>query len=152
MMPHLRHLAGDRDRQAESRLGALPLPGLGTGGAAFVQLKVKTVADNHLVCRTWDGAEEGNSDVLVAMPPTLRRTSFDGQMVAGWTYAWIGPAARLATRPGYTSTNQSIWPDYPNAVIYALRVAQPTGLAIGDVKVRLVDANVDARQWTEICS
>ena len=45
-------------------------PPIRIGGAesGIARLRVKSVQDDHLVCRTWDGTTEGTSDIKVAKP------------------------------------------------------------------------------------
>ena len=92
------------------------------------QFRFKSIADDHIVCRTWDGATEGGADVLVAKPPVLRG---DGE-----------------TRT-VNGEDQDVFPPYAvNDLIYAIKPRGGTGLS----SVLWQDINVDARRWSAVCT
>lgn len=147
---HLQRLQQDLRRQREARVGEFP--STPPGSPLGTQFKVQFLEDNYLGCKTWNGETLGDALVYIALPWTLRRSTYDGVTVNSWTYAYVSQGERHASRMGYSTSTQVIWPAYQfGAVIYAMRVAQPLGIAVGDVKVRWQDLNVDARQWMEVC-
>lgn len=125
------------------------------GGIA--RLRVKSVQDDHLVCRTWDGTTEGTYDIKVAKPPTLRKTPYHGKTItfngSALTFSYSNGFTRTVTKgtstetqiivPAYTGTGAG----YGGEEIYAEYC--PTGLLIGGEVVGLVDKNIDGRQWAK---
>lgn len=78
---------------------------------------------DYLVCRTWDGETEtlGATDVLVAKPPLLRRSMFDGTVYNGIEYGYTSAVQRIATAGGLDEL-QRIIPEYVlGDLIYAVR-------------------------------
>lgn len=120
------------------------------------QFLLKSVSDDHLVCRTWDGATEGSANVNVAKPPALRRTGWHGVTVVGITYTYTGTQARTAVQ-GTTTENQVIIPAYQTAsgqyignVIYAVQPQGGTGVVVNGEAVVWQDLNVDGRAWAKV--
>lgn len=101
--------------------------------------------DDHLVCRTWDGDAEGDTDILVAKPWDLRRTPFDGLTVNGIAYTY-DTAIRREANDGETTEWQVITPDYyEDAEIYAAKGR--TTVVIDET--RLSRLSLDTRAWAE---
>ena len=92
------------------------------------RFRVKSEQTDHLVCRTYDGTDEGTTDVNVAKPPNLR--------------------GHIASRPAGGET-EDIFPAYAvNGDIWADLPAGGTGVALAGVPVVWLDKNNDARGWT----
>jgi hypothetical protein len=52
--------------------------------------RLKSVQADYLVCRTWDGTTEGDTDVYIAKEPKLRH-SITSETIAGTTYYYTYP-------------------------------------------------------------
>jgi len=111
--------------------------GPGGGGASVAMYRLKSVQDDHLTCRSWDGTTEGTSDIFVAKVHKLRHsitTETIETVVYLYTYE-TGPAntptisnkVRLA-KVGATEIERTIvTPEWlVNDLIYA--VAANTGV------------------------
>lgn len=122
------------------------------GGAKVAQFIVKSVGDDHLVCRTWDGVNEGETDVMIAKPWLLRKTPFHGLTLNGKTYSYDSGTARNVD-DGNEDEDQVIIPSYTDpsgAVIYAVRgVVGGTGVVVESDPVVWLDLNVDGRAWAK---
>ena len=119
---------------------------------ALQQMVVKLVEADHLVCRRLgpDGGE-GELDVCVLKPWTLRRTPFDGQAIGGKTYEYTDNTTRIVSMDD-ESENQAITPDYEiDCIIFAAITDVLGQLDPEDVyspeRTVLVDVNVDGRAW-----
>ncbi|HOJ76396.1 MAG TPA: hypothetical protein PLL65_20955 [Phycisphaerae bacterium] len=113
------------------------------GGAA--RLRYKSMGDNHLVCRTWNGTTEGTTDITVAKPYLLRESTTR----TGYTYNYTGDQARTSTKTSDSSTeDQVIVPEFVlNDQIWA--ISTDTGVTVGTTPVKYLDLNVDARAWAK---
>jgi len=120
------------------------------------RLLLKSVSDDYLVCRAWDGTTEGSSAIYVAKPFLLQRTPHDGVSRHGYTAGNYAAYAitRTVTRDSDAETeDQIIVPNYQvgsgsydGDEVYALLCK--TGIS-ADLPVRLIDLNVDGRAWAE---
>lgn len=108
--------------------------------------RYKSMEDDHVVCRTWDGTNEGETDVKVAKPYLLRSsvTSRDGI-----TYTYTDAENRTADNGSATET-QVIVPSYvADDLIFAARVARGVDVSVEDVPLLWLDLNVDGRAWAK---
>lgn len=114
------------------------------------QFKVVSVQQDYLVCRTWNGTEQGDSDVFVALPYLLRRTPFDGAARNGISYSYGDNVSRTASLSGEDEA-QVMVPSYvAGDVIYAVRnSAGGTGVTANAAAVQWLDLNVDGRAWAK---
>jgi len=146
----------------------LPPPASSPGTPGLLkQFRVKSVQNDHLVCREFDGTTEGASDVLVAKPFNLRRTGWHQASVVYTlepypgspgtltvVYQYLSPVYRTATFSaqggGTVVEHQTIRPIYvPNrSVIFAGQSENGTG--VSGVSMDWIDANFDARAWAEV--
>lgn len=124
-----------------------------TSGLHLAAFVVKSVGDDHLGCKHWDGTTEGDDTINVAKPYLLRRTPFDGNTVAGATYAYSSAIARTVTI-GVVVESQEIVPVYQGAsgsyggdIIYAASGVQHEPTDDDDAIVVWVDLNLDGRSW-----
>jgi len=119
------------------------------GGPLFAQ--IKSIGDDHLVCRTYDFAtqQQGPADILVAKAWHLRRTPFDG---SGYTYS--SPTQRTHDATGRT---EQVTPDWTldEEVILIQRAGAGTGVAVdpggGPVPLVWIDLNWRPHDWAEVC-
>ena len=169
LIDHLRRispLGGDGIKVTRSVNGSLvsiiPEPvAQGIVAAEIKQYRVKSVADDHLVCREFNGTSESGGDVLIAKPFNLRKTGWDGVSVTYTiepypggsgvltvTYAYISAVYRTASVSNFGIEHQVILPRYvPNrSVIFASASVNGTGVPAAD----LVDVNVDGRAWGRV--
>jgi hypothetical protein len=117
----------------------------GGGAAEINRYRLVTEGGDTLSCFLLDadGADTG-SEVLIAKPPLLRRTPFDGQTYNGISYVYTGNSARGATKGAATQDEIVIYPYLDGiSIIHALNVSNGTGIT----DVVLIDTNVDARLW-----
>jgi len=77
------------------------------------QFIVKSVEDDSLTCRTWDGSYEGGTDITVMKPYLLRKTPFDGlsftdwqEMEQGETNCTVSYQSSTQRRLTFNSTNR----------------------------------------------
>lgn len=124
-------------RDAPMNAGAL------VGSARF---RLKSVASDHLVCRSWDGAAEGAVDVLVAKSFLLRKTPFDGQSRNGVAYVYTTDVERVADNGTATETQVVVEPYVVGDEVYATR--QPLR-GTGVEGVDWLDDNRDGRAWAK---
>lgn len=123
---------------------------------------VKSVSDDHLVCRTWDGVTEGAADVKVAKPFILRKTPFHGKTLTvngnTLTYSYTSGTQRTVTKgsnsetqviiPGYVATGSG----YQGNQIYVIRCDSGVILNPGqqtEERLTLMDVNADGRMWAK---
>lgn len=139
----------DRDRggrRLPSGEGRIIELGAASSPESVCQFRVKSVHDDHLVCRRWNGTEEGATDVLVAKPWCLRK---NGQRLPGCVYNFTGVQTRTVTLGSVVET-QDIIPTYQtDDVIFCSRPVNGTGVTVDGEKVRWKDDNDDGRAYTE---
>jgi hypothetical protein len=124
-------------------------------GLEAVRMRVQSVSEDHLVCRTWKGGESGTVDILVAKPWELRKTGWDGQTIDGITYTYSSGTARSAT-DGVDTENQVITSPYTVSGGYvdivAIRYFQGgTDVTVANKAVEWLDLNLAARAWAVEC-
>jgi hypothetical protein len=113
-------------------------------GAPVLRLRYKSMGQDHIVCREWDGANEGSIDVLVAKSWLLRQST---SARTGYTLAYTDPASRTSTKTADGSTeSQVVVPSFVlNDEIWA--ISADTGVTVGGEAVEFLDLNCDARLW-----
>jgi hypothetical protein len=124
----------------------------GGGGAEIKRYRVKSVAANYLVCRTWDGAAEGGADVKVAKPPELRHVA--SEVVEGVTISYTYQSRannldgqRLAGAAGFATQTEIVIPVWRvNSEIWAMKPAGGTGVT----EAAWLDLNVAGRMWCQV--
>lgn len=97
-------------------------------GGSSARFRLKSVEDDHLVCRDWDGTTEGDADVFVAKPWLLRVHPFDDEDYerAGETYEYWSATTRGRTDPNGLIKTEAINPKYvEDDEVYA--TPSPTG-------------------------
>lgn len=124
------------------------------GGVVIGLYLFKSMASDWLVCRTWDGTNEGTTDINIAKPPRLRfsvltLTMIDGTVITYSDYNLVNQT-RTATDDSGNVESQVIGEPYLlNDIIYAAPartlVQDDTGKT-----VTLLDLNDDGRAWEEI--
>lgn len=128
-------------------------------GSSVTQYRLKSVQNDYLVCRLFDGTTEGDDDVSIAKPFELRYTGWHGvtityplESVIGTsqavTYSYQTSTYRIAN----TTEHQGIRPIYvPNqSIIYAASVTNGTGVSDTTGEISLIDLNVAGRAWAKI--
>lgn len=72
-------------RQTRSEVGGV------TGSAGEVRaFRIKEAVCDATLCRTWNGSEEGDEDVIVLQPWLLRQTTTDRKQLYGEWFDWRG--------------------------------------------------------------
>lgn len=123
--------------------------------------RIKSVEDDYLVCRTWNGTSEGGSDVNVAKQYKLR-TSISSENIFGTSHTYTysnyasvtnvdgsgGSGSGNRVRhddDGSTTEDQMVIPIWNlNDIIFA--AAATTGVTVGGNDVGLIQQS-DSRQW-----
>lgn len=139
--------------------------GTSTGGGSK-RYRIKSYAQDHYVCRTWDGTTEGSTDVLVAKPKALRGSIASdhildpsGSLTIDISYTYSGNyLTRTASKtggtfsPGIDQEAHVIVPGFYAGLtgnfdeIWASTV-DSTGVAAAPT---IMDDNRDARVWTSV--
>lgn len=133
-------------------------------GACVARFRVKSVQDDYITCRTWDGTTEGTTDVKVAKPYTLRKTPLHGKTLTingnVLAFNYTGVSTRIVTKgtatqtqiivPGYIATGTG----YGGHEIWAvIGIGRGTGVVLnpGANEERIVwqDLNLDGRYWAK---
>lgn len=117
------------------------------GGARY--FLVKSIADDHVVCRAWNQKKQtaGTIDVYVAKPFELRRAPWHNKTVSSITYSYTSAIARTATAAGQTAENQVVNPPWivDKTIILAVYVPKGTGVTVSGKTVSWEE--VSARAW-----
>jgi hypothetical protein len=152
----------------------------GTGGGANVSMLVlaeptverpAVVGDDYLVCRSWDGATAGGSDIFVAKQ-YKHRCSLTGEKMLGtdYTYEYFADSGeptprqnklRDVTDESENIETQRIVPPWvvsrtegevfiPGDIVFALSV-EHSGVSVGGAEVTLLDC-CSSRQWARTWS
>jgi hypothetical protein len=124
---------------------------------------VKSVSEDHLVCRaySWRSQTEGSVDILVAKPYQFRKATFDGKTWNSEVYAYVTSETRTVINPGAGEGQKTefIHPSYTIAddttvnLIMAIDIARFGGTGITatvsgkPVVVSWQDINDDGRVW-----
>lgn len=136
-------------------------------GITVTVARVKTITDEYLICRSWNGKSEGETDILIAKPEELRdveKETIDGQLVTYSNYDWDAQS-RLATRIDGQSETQFIVPRYLTegetiSIVRALPCFTGAEYDTGELTdpdnfnsdpvmapVTLIDLNIAGRAW-----
>lgn len=114
--------------------------------------RVKSISNDYLVCRTWDGTTEGDTDLYVAKPYKLRHVAANYGLAPGGITT-IGPQiirinsvtpARNWYVTPYYLVNDPLWVDIVSWT--GLTVVIP---GLGTTVFTYLDANKDARAWAQ---
>lgn len=129
-----------------------------SAGSTITQYRVKSVAGDYLVCRTYDSATntEGGADVYIAKPFKLRHSIasavLDG-LTVNYTYAALAnnlDGTRTATPINGAAETEIVVPRWlVNDLIYAASVGSGTGVTVAGNAVTLLDVNADGRAWVK---
>lgn len=118
------------------------------GSSGGSQYRVKSVGQDAVTCRTFDGVVEGTDDVVIAKPYLLRLTPFHTKSRGGITYSYTSNTERVGTDDVSSDTEtQVVVPSYVlDDIIYAIKgIGGGTGVS----GATLVDINADARAWAK---
>lgn len=124
--------------------------GVSAEGVALQMFRVKSITEtdegDYVTCRTWDGTNEGATDIPVAKPYKLRKSPWhngsaiiDGVNVS---YIYSTNVKRTASVPSGYSEVQVVVPRYlVNDVIFAAETET------GVTDASWLDINADGRAW-----
>ena len=131
----------------------LQLVGQATGvnKIAIGRFVITSIAEDYLVCREFDGTQQGEVDVYIAKPPLLRNSVVAR---AGITYTYSAVDTRTAD-DGAATEDQVIVPSYTvDDEIYAMRGINRGSGVFSDPnstqKIEWLDLNLDARAWAAV--
>jgi hypothetical protein len=123
------------------------------GGTVDVAMRVKSVQANYITCRSWNGVDEGTSDILVAKPFIARQPS--SATVAGTNYTYTysaGPDALNSYRDsddGSTVEEQVVTPYWSvNDVIHVSGISFSGVNNPADSDIKLIE--VSGRCWAKV--
>jgi len=124
----------------------------GSSASSTACYKIKSVSANHLVCRSWDGVNEGAFDVLVAKPHSARQPA--NETIAGTAYSYTysaGPDSLNSVREsddGDTTEDQIVTPLWvENGLIQVFRT-NFSGVTVDDSDLKYIE--VGPRCWAKI--
>lgn len=128
------------------------LPPYGGIGIGLTTLRVKSVTGEYLVCRTWDGTNEGASDINVAKPFNARRPATEtiAGVVVNYTYTAGADALngyRTAVGTGINET-QVVIPYWIADGLIAVAEIDYSGVTVDGADLKLIE--VSARCWAQI--
>ena len=131
--------------------------GSGGGGGASGPYRVKSVAGDYLVCRTWDGTTEGASDVFIAKE-WKHRNSLTAETIMGQahTYGYATDASdpsgmnviRNDSVVGGATTAERLLPPWVQDE-EVMAVAGRTGVVAGDGTAVALLVTARSAQWAE---
>lgn len=147
----------ERVEDLRKRFNKIPVRIPVGGGLLLIRpLVIRSVALDHLITRSYDFATAvvGDTDILVALDWLLRRSPFDGNIIAGIEYTYTTNIERLADDTVTTET-QVIVPNFQGAaspydgdIIFAASGIQGgTGVTVSGQPLALLDLNVSGRAW-----
>lgn len=112
----------------------------------------KSMDTDFIVCRSWDGTNEGSEDVKIAKPPELR-FSIVTETIDGTDVTYDGYDLDAQTRfahDGTTDETQVIVPRYlVDSLVYVCR-ANSCGTDEDENPIGLLDLNVSGRAWAAV--
>jgi len=114
------------DKWALIRIGDAAGGGDAAGSSPF---RVKSIQNDYLTCRTWDGTTDGSTDVYVAKPFLLRHALANYSTISSFTTVNSQQATVIAIADSVTYTWRVVMPYAVNDVIWAHRTT------LGDVTV-----------------
>jgi len=114
-------------------------------------MKIRSITNDFLVCRTWDGTTLGTVDIRVARPPEIRETAC--WRLSNQTFSWYDVNNRISTVPTANpdTENQSLIPPYQiGDIIYASKPKGGTGIVYNGVELEYMDENRGGRAFAKI--
>ncbi len=123
----------------------------GGGGSSKPQPhRFKSMGTDHLICRTWDGTNQGTTDVLIAKPPTLW-FSVASKVLRGTTITYsaysLTGQSRTSTSASKTET-ELITPSYEtDDIIWAVSGKTFVSTGTPPTELTLCDDNRGSRAW-----
>lgn len=129
----------------------------GGGGATVQRAAVISVDDDFIAVQYQSEGGAVYGPILnVAKPLTLRRSYWNGMTFGDWSYSgtknlrtltYAGPAMAGGLQPGDT-VQEILWPPYEAATEIAVGgVTGQTNVSVGNVRIPLIDLNIDARRF-----
>lgn len=127
---------------------------LNRGGGMQLQTYIfKSMGTDHIVCRTWDGTNQGSTDIKIAKIPDLWFSN-SSEAIDGTTYNYTsystGAQTRVSTPTGGTAEVQVIVPRYlpDDSIIFA--VSAQTFVTVDSIPIGLLDLNLAGRAWSKV--
>ena len=112
--------------------------------SGLVPFRIKSVQNDYLTCRTWDGTNDGDTDVLIAKPFLLRHLLANYPWLTSFTTVGASQATVVYSSVSYTW--KVTLPYAVNEVIWAHRSGLGDVTVSGDPLV-WEDANHGAHAW-----
>ena len=145
-------------------------PGTSSTDSIAQHFHIKSIQDDYLTCRTWDGTSEGGSDVYVAKPYEFRRSKTN-EVIDGttFTYTYFSTGTtenkqnNRTSSDGTNSQTECIYPRYsvysapsagyiPLGTIFAIKPTGGTDVTVSGSPVLWVEVSpsrVWARRYTQ---
>lgn len=141
-------LCADGVQTPEGQACAPPARPRFTRGAKSVRpvwVRFKSQGNDYIVCRSWNGSDEGDTDIYIAKPWKLRHTASNYETITTLT---TDDAETVTVSDGDTDETWKITPSYEvDDELYYVAVAG-TGVTVSGVgELGKIDINVDGRAW-----
>jgi hypothetical protein len=107
---------------------------------------VTAINDDTLTCTA---IEDPSIEFEVARPHTLRTSGWDGQTIAGISYAYSGPQSRVASQAGEDDENQLVIPPYIVDQSRIMIAHMNNSYGYGEFATAYYDVNNDGRAWAK---
>jgi hypothetical protein len=144
---HAEQARQDQARDALPRRSGYPF-----AESPVVRFRVKSVANDYLTCRTWDGTDEGADDYRVAKPTLLRHVKNNYQGLANLTTVDAQSVTADPTAAGDPDEDWVVTRAYVvDGEIFACIPQGGAGLTVDGQDVIWMDVNVDGRVWAIEC-
>lgn len=121
--------------------------------AASFRLKQNgSLHGDYLWCRRWNTEthRESGEDIFVAKPPSLQRSTLDGETRAGIRYSYTGNVSRTATRVSdNASERQTVIDQYwlGDIIVATTPIEGGTGVYVDESPLIWMDDNRAGRAW-----
>jgi len=121
----------------------------GAGGAAASPFRIKEIWENVLVCRTWDGTSDGDTNIYVAKPYLLQQVESHYPWIDGSSLTSVNTQEITVEVSSIEYTWRVTLPYAVNEVIWA------TPYTLGDIMVTTtevvwMDDNRNGHAWGEV--
>lgn len=132
---------------------ALDLSGIASDAEGGLQgpFLFKSKEDSWIVCRSWDGSTEGDTDILIALPPKLRAVG--SEVIDGDTVTYSAYDNGAQTRHADNGTDEEDQVITPRFLVDDLIYANTALTLVDDDDgnpIPLLMDNTDGRAWLEV--
>lgn len=113
-----------------------------------VWVRFKSQGNDYIVCRSWNGSDEGDTDIYIAKPWKLRHTASHYEIIDSLT---TDNAYTVTVTVGESEYQWKLTESYEvDDELYYVAVAG-TGVTVSGVgELTKIDMNVDGRAWSVV--